>query len=1017
MNTPNMLNRCIPWTRAGRLAAVAMLLASTCLPALGVITLYSDDFQSYPVQNPAPNPLTNGPANGQWYFVDPTPPMTANKHRIYDSSLTVGGGLNSRCWISMTNNARLTNAITITSLPVGTNLYTFRLYFLAAMENVADGLTCPFAYSVSSSAGSLTFLSGGNADSSQTFTGLTGTGVASSAAKGKTADRRFYLVFQGSGLNVGDKINLDFRHDVAPSSVWLMLDDVTLQVDDTFAAPVVQSARAQYSMEHVRVTFTDSVDPVSATNLANYSVSGGNLLIQRASLIDFSTVELWTASQAPGSNYTLQVQNVASLSGVVMPAAQTVTFTTPNMVISGVRYDAGTTVTKPSGPPDPISADAGYWALTTNANAGFSAGPLTDDNGTGYNAWQISDNNIANGTGGWDYRLSIDQASKNLARANGWRFVVRSRLADNFFSTGPDQLAVYGESSTSRYLLFFSINSSGALVMQALGFNYIVADASTARDYHTHVLAYDPVTAKTSYYFDGRLIMNNYPAQAAGGYDGIAFGSGSANGAGAMNYNLVQFDVVGGAQPVVTLQPKSSTNGVGQKVTFTAGFSPFVSTYQWLSNDVIIAGATSSSYTTPFITLGYDGSQFKCRALHALGNVETTPATLRVTSDTTPPFVTLTKGSLLLDHVRITYSEPVQESYATNLANYVWSKPGVTNIAARLMDPLTVELRTTPFLANSNYTVLISNVRDTSNLSIAANTPASFLVPAMATLARYYAGNTTDTPNGPPDPTSPAGGSWSLRLDPDANITTNAVVNDFGTGLHAWQVRDASTVFGHFCQYSMPVNTNLLQSANRCGWVLTVFGSMPEDLFSPPALYVQYGDQTSTRYLMNFDLDEAEDLVAGLWTTNTSAFNNYTVTTGSTGLSTYHLHQVVYEPTTASASYYCDGNLISSGWTPGAYADTNSVAGVWWGAAASANLGSMNFNLVQFQAVEFPSVAITSNGTNITVQYRGVLEAATQLGSPTSWTALATNTASAGGTYSAPVASPPQRYFRARLLQ
>jgi len=92
--------------------------------------IYSDSFQTYPVQSPAPNPLTNGPAGGQWWFVDPTPPtIGANEHRIFDSG-TGGSALQTRCWISSADNAKITNAITLPALPVGPGPHTFTLSFL-----------------------------------------------------------------------------------------------------------------------------------------------------------------------------------------------------------------------------------------------------------------------------------------------------------------------------------------------------------------------------------------------------------------------------------------------------------------------------------------------------------------------------------------------------------------------------------------------------------------------------------------------------------------------------------------------------------------------------------------------------------------------------------------------------------------------------------------------------------------------------------------------------------------------
>jgi hypothetical protein len=80
-------------------------------------------------------------------------------------------------------------------------------------------------------------------------------------------------------------------------------------------------------------------------------------------------------------------------------------------------------------------------------------------------------------------------------------------------------------------------------------------------------------------------------------------------------------------------------------------------------------------------------------------------------------------------------------------------------------------------------------------------------------------------------------------------------------------------------------------------------------------------------------------------------------------------------------------------------------------------MGAMNFNLVEFSAIAAPFVRLASDGTNITVQYRGVLETASQVGTPTSWSATATNATGGTNVYSVPLGSRTQQYFRARLLQ
>ena len=151
---------------------------------------------------------------------------------------------------------------------------------------------------------------------------------------------------------------------------------------------------------------------------------------------------------------------------------------------------------------------------------------MTDDLSTGLNAWKVSDQNILSSGGVLDYRIPIDQPSDNLARANGWRLLLRSRLVDNYLSTANDQVVIYGDTGTgTRYGLFFALNASGSLTANVLGgATYALADSSTAMGYHTHMMIYEPATARAWYYFDGQLIVTNIPANASSAYNGLAFG-------------------------------------------------------------------------------------------------------------------------------------------------------------------------------------------------------------------------------------------------------------------------------------------------------------------------------------------------------------------------------------------------------------------------------------------------------------------------------------------------------------
>ncbi len=83
--------------------------------------------------------------------------------------------------------------------------------------------------------------------------------------------------------------------------------------------------------------------------------------------------------------------------------------------------------------------------------------------------------------------------------------------------------------------------------------------------------------------------------------------------------------------PTITTQPSNQTVTVGQTATFsvTATASSTLN-YQWQKGATAIAGATSSSYTTPASTTADNGSQFSVVVSDSAGSVTSNPATLTV---------------------------------------------------------------------------------------------------------------------------------------------------------------------------------------------------------------------------------------------------------------------------------------------------------------------------------------------------------------------------------------------------
>jgi hypothetical protein len=93
--------------------------------------------------------------------------------------------------------------------------------------------------------------------------------------------------------------------------------------------------------------------------------------------------------------------------------------------------------------------------------------------------------------------------------------------------------------------------------------------------------------------------------------------------------------VISAAAPSIITQPANQTVTLGQTATFSVtvlGTSPF--TYQWQKGTTAIAGATSSSYTTPATTTADNGSQYSVVVTNAIASVTSNSATLTVNAAT-----------------------------------------------------------------------------------------------------------------------------------------------------------------------------------------------------------------------------------------------------------------------------------------------------------------------------------------------------------------------------------------------
>ena len=101
---------------------------------------------------------------------------------------------------------------------------------------------------------------------------------------------------------------------------------------------------------------------------------------------------------------------------------------------------------------------------------------------------------------------------------------------------------------------------------------------------------------------------------------------------GSLTSRTATFSVVVGVAPTITQNPVDQTVTLGQPATFAVQASGTPSPLlQWYRNGVMIAGATSATYTTPATIAGDDGAKFYAVATNSINPPATSQtATLHV---------------------------------------------------------------------------------------------------------------------------------------------------------------------------------------------------------------------------------------------------------------------------------------------------------------------------------------------------------------------------------------------------
>ena len=525
------------------------------------------------------------------------------------------------------------------------------------------------------------------------------------------------------------------------------------------SAPTVTTISTVSGLNQIVIHFNEPVDQSSATTIGNYTLkllSGGSAGVTITGVTlgtNLTTVTLSLSGLlSQGVHYTVGVTNVFDIYGDPTGSATSANFTGWIFVTGYLQYQRWLNIGSPVGSCEAVSqllnygnypASPDYSGFVTysgipDVGSGGVSTPIYGSVISGFvipptNGWYqfycrandagivvISPDNTAlnctNQVAGCD-----DAAGLTTSINNTWLYSITNVVATAPYSPSGNIVSnlVYLTGGQQYNIEMFQVNGSGSGFGE---FTWMTTNGTV----------------------NGSLVVTNIAGGTAGG-GGAASGAGipAAGGPGSspvgLGGSLQSYSITGTNIGVLINPDLSSITYSGPTNTsayagFTATFSVSASgsisaggapgsvpvSYQWLSNSVPIAGATSASYTTPTLTLANNNNLYGV-AMSVPGLTITNSATLSVSL--APPLV-VSAGSFAGKTIGIQYNQVMDTATVTNTANYFISGIGVTSVQQQL-GGTAVLLTLNPALSGTTFSVTINNVKGFGGNTIAANTIAT----------------------------------------------------------------------------------------------------------------------------------------------------------------------------------------------------------------------------------------------------------------------------------------------------
>jgi hypothetical protein len=191
-------------------------------------------------------------------------------------------------------------------------------------------------------------------------------------------------------------------------------------------------------------------------------------------------------------------------------------------------------------------------ALVTGPRPATS--PVSNDQGSGLDAWSIDDTSLAAGTT-WTYTQSPSAADNSQATSLGWTLRANLRIGNLSDSVGnAGSIILEYANGTTAYRLALGSEADGdpiALLWDggtdpndsriATGTFFTLQNGGAG--YHLYEMVYDPFANSVDLFIDGIERVSNYAGISSSLFNRVAWGSAASSDTGQSNWNQVQFEI------------------------------------------------------------------------------------------------------------------------------------------------------------------------------------------------------------------------------------------------------------------------------------------------------------------------------------------------------------------------------------------------------------------------------------------------------------------------------------------